>query len=109
MRSHQTALWAGVAAFFGSLLAIGIFDIFEPDRIYEYLGSIVVAFITGGAVYAKQRLDDAKLHTVDGGIMRITEVGDKRVFTLELTEEPVIFADKQEVMFRVVVNQLGEE
>jgi hypothetical protein len=39
------ALWAGVAAFFGSLLAIGIFDILNPDQWQEYLGSLIVAGI----------------------------------------------------------------
>jgi hypothetical protein len=58
--SHEVALWAGVAAFFGSLLAVGIFDIFNPDQVLEYLGALLVAFITAGSVYAKQRLDDAK-------------------------------------------------
>jgi hypothetical protein len=60
MNGHEVALWAGVAAFFGSLLAIGVFDILDPDKWVEYLGSILVAFITAGSVYAKQRLDDAK-------------------------------------------------
>lgn len=60
MSKHDVALWAGVAAFFGSLLAIGAFDILNPDQAAEYLGAIVVAFITGGSVYAKQRYDDAK-------------------------------------------------
>jgi hypothetical protein len=57
---HQVALWAGVAAFFGSLLAIGVFDVFEPEQWVQYLGAIVVAGITAGGVYAKERLDDAK-------------------------------------------------
>jgi hypothetical protein len=57
---HDVALWAGVAAFFGSLLAVGVFDILNPDRWVEYVGSIFVSLITAGAVYAKQRLDDAK-------------------------------------------------
>jgi hypothetical protein len=57
---HDVALWAGVAAFFGSLLAIGVFDILNPDKLVEYLGSLIVAGITAGSVYAKQRLDDAK-------------------------------------------------
>jgi hypothetical protein len=57
---HDVALWAGVAAFFGSLLAIGIFDVFNPDQIVEYVGAIIVAFITAGSVYAKERLDYAK-------------------------------------------------
>jgi hypothetical protein len=60
MHGHETALWAGVAAFFGSLLAIGVFDVLDPDEILEYFGALIVAFITAGSVYAKQRLDDAK-------------------------------------------------
>jgi hypothetical protein len=57
---HQVALWAGVAAFFGSLLAIGVFDLLNPDKWVEYLGSLIVAAITSGAVYSQQRLADAK-------------------------------------------------
>lgn len=57
---HEVALWAGVAAFFGSLLAVGIFDILNPDQWLEYIGALLVAFITGGSVYAKSRYDDAK-------------------------------------------------
>jgi uncharacterized membrane protein YjjB (DUF3815 family) len=59
-RRHEVALWAGLAAFFGSLLAIGVFDILNPDQWAEYLGAIVVAFITAGTVYSKERLDEAK-------------------------------------------------
>jgi hypothetical protein len=60
MKGHDVALWAGVAAFFGSLLAVGVFDVLSPDKWLEYLGAFLVAFITGGAVYAKERLEDAK-------------------------------------------------
>lgn len=60
MKGHDVALWSGVAAFFGSLLAIGIFDVFDADQIYEYIGALIVAAITAGSVYAKQRLDEAK-------------------------------------------------
>lgn len=60
MNGHAIALWSGVAAFFASLLAIGIFDVFDPAQAYEYLGALLVAGITAGSVYAKQRLDDAK-------------------------------------------------
>jgi hypothetical protein len=56
----SVALWAGVSAFFGSLLAIGIFDVFDISHWAQYLGAIIVAFITAGTVYSKQRLDDAK-------------------------------------------------
>ncbi len=60
MNGHEVALWSGVFAFFGSLLAVGIFDIFNPAQWVQYLGALIVAFITAGSVYAKQRLDDAK-------------------------------------------------
>lgn len=63
MNGHEIALWSGVAAFFGSLLAVGIFDIINPDQIWEYLSALIVAAITAGSVYAKQRLDDAKAVT----------------------------------------------
>jgi hypothetical protein len=60
VNGHEIALWSGVASFFGSLLAIGIFDVFNPDQWVQYLGALLVAFITAGAVYSKERLDEAK-------------------------------------------------
>jgi hypothetical protein len=57
---HEVALWAGVAAFFGSLLTIGVIDIFDPDKYVQYLSALVVAAITAGAVYSKERLSAAK-------------------------------------------------
>jgi hypothetical protein len=63
---HDVALWAGVVAFFGSLLAIGIFDILNPDEWQQYLGAVVVALITAGGVYSKERLEDAKKGRKDG-------------------------------------------
>jgi hypothetical protein len=57
---HEAALWAGIAAFFGSLLAIGIFDLLNPDQWAQYLGALIVAGITAGSVYSKQRYEDAK-------------------------------------------------
>ena len=59
-RTHEVALWSSVSAFFGSLLAIGIFDVFNPDQVYEYLGALIVAAVTAGSVYAKARYDEAK-------------------------------------------------
>lgn len=60
MNGHEVALWSGVAAFFGSLLAIGIFDVLNPDQWVQYVGALLVAAITAGAVYAKERLSAAK-------------------------------------------------
>jgi len=59
-KGQEVSMWAGVAAFFGSLLAIGIFDVFEPDQWVEYIGALIVGFITAGAIYAQQRLAFAK-------------------------------------------------
>jgi hypothetical protein len=41
-------------------LTIGVFDILNPDKLIEYLGSLLVALITAGAVYSKERLSAAK-------------------------------------------------
>lgn len=60
MKGHEVALWSAVFAFFGSLIAIGIFDVFNPDQWVEYVGAVIVAGITGGSIYAKERLDEAK-------------------------------------------------
>lgn len=57
---HQVALWAGVAAFCGSLLTISIVDILNPDQWVEYLGALIIAAITAGGVYSRERLQDAK-------------------------------------------------
>ena len=60
MNGHQVAWWAGASAFFGSLLAIGAIDLLDVHGLAEFAGSLLVALVTGCAVYAKQRLDDAK-------------------------------------------------
>jgi hypothetical protein len=65
MRGHEVALWSGVFAFFGSLIAVGIFDVLSPSQVWEYLGALIVAFITAGSVYAKQRLNDAEKKNSD--------------------------------------------
>lgn len=57
---HQVALWSGVASFFASLLAIGVFDLTDASGIFALVGAIAISFVTAGSVYAKQRLDDAK-------------------------------------------------
>jgi len=58
--NKEVALWASVFTFFGSLLAVGIFDVLNPDQWVEYIGAFLVAGITGGSVYAKERYDYAK-------------------------------------------------
>jgi hypothetical protein len=57
---HDVAVWAGAASFFGSLLAISAIDIFETQGIVDFAWSLLVAAITAGAVYSKERLTAAK-------------------------------------------------
>lgn len=100
MNSHEIALWAGVAAFFGTLLAVGIFDILNPDKWLEYLGAILAAFITAGGVYAKQRLDDAK--KVAQGTIRVLEGKGGKTFSLEIEGDPEYELEgKEKVVFDV--------
>jgi cyclopropane fatty-acyl-phospholipid synthase-like methyltransferase len=54
------AVWAGVAAFFASLVTIGVFDVLNPDQWLEYFGAVIVAVITAGGVFAKERYELAK-------------------------------------------------
>jgi|SRR3954452_3810959 hypothetical protein len=101
MQSHQTALWAAVSAFFGSLLTIGAINLLNPEDFIRFAGAIVVAVITGGAVYAKQRLDEAKKTEYDGKMVVAVE-GDKKVFSLELDSDPNNLDQKDKVVFKVV-------
>lgn len=57
---HDVALWAGAAAFFGSMAAITAIDILNPSDLVGFIGALVVAIITAGSVYSKERLDAAK-------------------------------------------------
>jgi len=67
---HDVALLAGTAPIFGSLLAVGIFDVLNPDQWLEYAGALIVALITAGSVYSKERLDEAKRERGDDGVQR---------------------------------------
>jgi hypothetical protein len=58
--NHEVAWWAALSAFFGSLLTVGAIDWLKPDSAVRFASSLFIAVITGGAVYAKQRLDEAR-------------------------------------------------
>lgn len=55
--NHEVALWAALAAFFGNLIGLKIIGEVTPLKV---LGSIAISACVAGAVYCKQRLDDAK-------------------------------------------------
>ncbi len=57
---NDVALWAGVSAFFGSLLALGLFDLLDIKGWWALFSGIIVAGVTAGGVYAKERLNTAK-------------------------------------------------
>jgi hypothetical protein len=54
---HEVALWAAGAAFFGDLIGLKIIGTVTPVKV---VGAIAIAVCVAGAVYCKQRLDDAK-------------------------------------------------
>lgn len=62
---HDVPLWAGASAFFGSLLAVGIIDVFSLSGLVEFATSLIVAAVTAGGVYSKERLDEAKRRVGD--------------------------------------------
>lgn len=101
MKSNRMALWAGVSSFFATLLALGAINIFNPDERVRFVGGVVVGLITGGTVYSRQRLDDVKKGLTPSGTIRITESGDKKLFSLELDRAPEDLEDNKEVVFRV--------
>lgn len=57
---HDIAVWAGITSFFCTVVAIITVDILEPGHALQFLGALIIGLLTGGGVYAKQRLDDAK-------------------------------------------------
>lgn len=98
---NAVALWGGVSSFFATVLALGTIDILNPDDRVQFIGGVVVGLITAGAVYAKQRLDDAKAGRVQGGKIIMTETGDKTVFSLELDGDPEDLQHQKEIIFKV--------
>ena len=59
-KAQEVSLWAALAAFFGSILAIGTIEILNPNDFVKFATSLFVAAITGGAVYSRERLGYAK-------------------------------------------------
>lgn len=99
---HQVALWAGVAAFFSTILAIGAIDILDPGDRVQFLSGIVVGLITGGAVYAKQRLDDAK-RNMAAGTLEVSKTTEGTTYSLEVEGDPeLVLEGKDEVRFKVI-------
>ncbi|MFL5660107.1 MAG: hypothetical protein ACJ8BW_02015 [Ktedonobacteraceae bacterium] len=101
MKNNKLALWAGISSFFATLLALGAINILNPDERVRFVGGVVVGLITAGTVYSKQRLDDEKKARVLGGKIIVTDVGDKKIFSLELDEDPEVLEQGNEVIFKV--------
>lgn len=101
MRDNHVALWAAASAFFGTVLAIGAINVFNPEDQIRFIGAVLVAFITAGGVYAKQKLDDAKQGRVHAGDIVVHETEDKISYSLEIAGDAEELKDKKEVTFRV--------
>jgi hypothetical protein len=65
---------------------------------------VVVGLITGGAVYAKERLNAAKKESEGAyaGDIVVTEADDTKTFTLELSGNPDELDKRSDVTFKVV-------
>lgn len=99
---HEIAIWSAAAAFFATVLAIGAIDILNPSDRLRFLSGVFVGLVTGGAVYARERLNDAKkLAEHQAGEIIVTEVNKKKVFTLELTGNPDELEKQPEITFKV--------
>lgn len=114
MKTNRLALWAGLSAFFSTILAIGAINILNPDDRIRLVGGVFVGLVTGATIYSRQQMDDARTRRakeaaghVEGGEIKITNRGDKRVYTLELKGDPRNLEDKQEVLFKV--NKIDEK
>jgi|tagenome__1003787_1003787.scaffolds.fasta_scaffold17902458_1 hypothetical protein len=59
-RGHAVALWASIAAFFGSLASFTLVDILSPGEWVQLLAALLTACIVAGGVYSHERLADAK-------------------------------------------------
>jgi hypothetical protein len=102
---HPIALWSAVASFFASILAIGAINIFNPDDELRFVGGVFVGLITGGAVYARERLNYAKQESnaPPVGQIVVSESEGKKQYSLELGGDPDEVIDpKKEVRFKVV-------
>jgi len=107
---HPIAIWSGVVSFFATILAIGVIDILNPSDRAQFLSSIFVGLLTAGAVYARERLHDAKVQAgvPDPGyagdiVVTDTGPGGAKQYSLELTGHPDDIVDPhKEVKFQVV-------
>lgn len=59
-RARQIALWAGVAAFFGNVVALKVAELITGSDWAKLAGGLVVSFFVAGTVYSKERLAAAR-------------------------------------------------
>jgi hypothetical protein len=103
MNGHQIATWSGASSFFATILAIGAINILNPDDRIRFIGALFVGLVTAGAVYTRERLVDARNLTKKyGGDIVVTEVEGKKVFSLELNDDPHALDNQSEIMFKIV-------
>lgn len=57
---HEVALWAGISAFFGNLVGLKLLEVITGNDWARFAGAVLVSLLVAGAVYAKERLGDAK-------------------------------------------------
>jgi len=109
-RKNNLPLWAGLSAFFSTVLTVGAINVFSIHDDVRFVSGLFVGAITGLTIYARQKMDDARVKRardqVTGGEIKITNRGDKRIYSLELEGDPRELEHRQEVIFKV--NKIDE-
>lgn len=59
-QDHAVALWAAIAAFFGSLASFTLIDLLTPGDWAQGVAALFTGLIAAGGVYSHERLVDAK-------------------------------------------------
>jgi hypothetical protein len=109
LNDHQIATWSGVSSFFATILAIGAINILNPNDRLRFISALFVGLITAGAVYARERLHDARGETGRlGGNIVVTDKDGVKKFSLELLGDPNELDKQSEVLFKVDKRKIAE-
>jgi Putative phage holin Dp-1 len=86
------------------VLYFALTDLLGLPATEQIMGTILIIDLGLGVILGISQMHYKK--QISSGVMRIDEIGDKITYSLELDEDPVILADKQEVRFKVQPSEL---
>lgn len=88
VKDHAVAFWGGVAAFASNVVALKVVDAFNGPQVWHFVGIFLASLFVGCAVYARERLGDARIEKLDQA--------RKEHWTLENEEELEALKAKKE-------------